>query len=203
MVNNLLVKAQFATSAAQLSQIPKDSLCEIAFAGRSNSGKSSVINSLTNQKKLARTSKTPGRTQLLNYFLLEDNQYIVDLPGYGFAKVSRKQQLKWQEVLATYFYECKALQFVVCIIDIRHPLKESDVQMLNLAIDADKTILVLLNKADKLSKNLQQKTLLQVKEALGEKDDDKMFVEIFSALKKTNIDKVSKILNGFYLQAKP
>ena len=176
-------------------------MCEIAFAGRSNSGKSSVINRLTNQKKLARTSKTPGRTQLLNYFLLENNQYIVDLPGYGFAKVNRKQQLKWQEVLAAYFYECTALKYVVCIIDIRHPLKESDVQMLNLAIDADKTILVLLNKADKLSKNLQQKTLAEVKLALGEKDDDKIFVEIFSALKKTNIKRVTDLLNSFYLEA--
>ena len=147
---------------------------------------------------MARTSKTPGRTQLLNYFILEDNKYIVDLPGYGFAKVNRKQQLKWQEVLAEYFYKCKPLQSVVLIMDIRHPLKESDVQMLNLAIDADKTILVLLNKADKLSKNLQQKTLMQVKEALGEKEDKKLFVELFSASKKTNIQKVSAILGQFF-----
>jgi GTP-binding protein len=199
MIEKLLRKATFATSAAQLNQIPKDSVCEVAFAGRSNSGKSSVINCLTGQKKLARTSKTPGRTQLLNYFILEDNKYIVDLPGYGFAKVNRKQQLKWQEVLAEYFYKCKPLQSVVLIMDIRHPLKESDVQMLNLAIDADKTILVLLNKADKLSKNLQQKTLMQVKEALGEKEDEKLFVELFSASKKTNIQKVSAILGQFFL----
>ena len=199
MIEKLLRKATFATSAAQLNQIPKDSVCEVAFAGRSNSGKSSVINCLTGQKKLARTSKTPGRTQLLNYFILEDNKYIVDLPGYGFAKVNRKQQLKWQEVLAEYFYKCKPLQSVVLIMDIRHPLKESDVQMLNLAIDADKTILVLLNKADKLSKNLQQKTLMQVKEALGEKEDEKLFVELFSASKKTNIQKVSTILGQFFL----
>jgi GTP-binding protein len=198
MIEKLLRKATFATSAAQLNQIPKDSVCEVAFAGRSNSGKSSVINCLTGQKKLARTSKTPGRTQLLNYFILEDNKYIVDLPGYGFAKVNRKQQLKWQEVLAEYFYKCKPLQSVVLIMDIRHPLKESDVQMLNLAIDADKTILVLLNKADKLSKNLQQKTLMQVKEALGEKEDEKLFVELFSASKKTNIQKVSVILGQFF-----
>jgi GTP-binding protein len=198
MIEKLLRKATFATSAAQLNQIPKDSVCEVAFAGRSNSGKSSVINCLTGQKKLARTSKTPGRTQLLNYFILEDNKYIVDLPGYGFAKVNRKQQLKWQEVLAEYFYKCKPLQSVVLIMDIRHPLKESDVQMLNLAIDADKTILVLLNKADKLSKNLQQKTLMQVKEALGEKEDEKLFVELFSASKKTNIQKVSAILGQFF-----
>jgi GTP-binding protein len=198
MIEKLLRKATFATSAAQLNQIPKDSVCEVAFAGRSNSGKSSVINCLTGQKKLARTSKTPGRTQLLNYFILEDNKYIVDLPGYGFAKVNRKQQLKWQEVLAEYFYKCKPLQSVVLIMDIRHPLKESDVQMLNLAIDADKTILVLLNKADKLSKNLQQKTLMQVKEALGEKEDKKLFVELFSASKKTNIQKVSVILGQFF-----
>jgi len=198
MIEKLLRKATFATSAAQLNQIPKDSVCEVAFAGRSNSGKSSVINCLTGQKKLARTSKTPGRTQLLNYFILEDNKYIVDLPGYGFAKVNRKQQFKWQEVLAEYFYKCKPLQSVVLIMDIRHPLKESDVQMLNLAIDADKTILVLLNKADKLSKNLQQKTLMQVKEALGEKEDKKLFVELFSASKKTNIQKVSAILGQFF-----
>ncbi len=198
MIEKLLKNAHFTQSAALLEQTPADSTCEVAFSGRSNSGKSSVINCLTQQKKLARTSKTPGRTQLLNYFAIDTGKYIVDLPGYGFAKVNIKQQQKWQKVLTDYFYQKESLKSVVLIMDIRHPLKASDIEMLNLAIDADKKILILLNKADKLSKNQQQKQLQQVKKQVHEAEDEQMFVEIFSTSKGINKQKVYAILEDFF-----
>ena len=146
-------KARFLTSAANISQLPEDSGVEIAFAGRSNAGKSTALNALTNQKSLARTSKTPGRTQLINLFEVEPQCKLVDLPGYGYAAVPEQMKLQWQKSLAEYLQKRECLQGVVILMDIRHPLKDLDQQMIEWAVASDLPVLLLLTKADKLSQS--------------------------------------------------
>ncbi|WP_407275884.1 ribosome biogenesis GTP-binding protein YihA/YsxC [Halothiobacillus sp. DCM-1] len=159
-----LPPAFFILSAPTPRELPADAGREIAFAGRSNAGKSTVINALTGQKGLARTSRTPGRTQLINLFGLgDDSQRLVDLPGYGYAKVPEAMRVRWGEALAAYFAERQSLAGVVVIMDIRHPLKETDRQMLAYALDRELPVLALLNKADKLSQNEISKTVFALK----------------------------------------
>ena len=143
----------FLLSAPTLQQCPEDIGREVAFAGRSNAGKSSAINSLTRNRSLARTSKTPGRTQLINHFEIEPGKRLVDLPGYGYAKVSKSKRQEWGLVIDEYLNMRKSLKGLVIIMDIRHPLKESDQMLLDWCKETQTPFLMLLNKADKLSKN--------------------------------------------------
>ena len=157
--------AQFLTSASKLSQCPDDRGAEVAFAGRSNAGKSSCINTLTRNNKLARTSKTPGRTQLINFFNVGDDQRLVDLPGYGYAKVSRDQKEKWQRDLSEYLQKRQSLKGLILLMDIRHPLKDLDQDLIYWAVDANIPVLALLTKADKLKSGKRKSQTLMAREA--------------------------------------
>jgi GTP-binding protein len=159
-------QAKFTTSAAKLSACPKDSQNEVAFAGRSNAGKSSAINALTGINRLARISKTPGRTQLINFFNIAPSQYLVDLPGYGFAKVPLAVKNKWQHELEKYLREREVLAGLVLLSDIRHPLKEFDRMMIDWSVQSDLPLHLLLTKADKLKRGAARNTLLDVQSQL-------------------------------------
>jgi GTP-binding protein len=154
--------AAYVISAHRLSQLPRDEGIEVAFAGRSNAGKSSAINALTEQKSLARTSKTPGRTQQIVIFDIDQKRRIADLPGYGYAKVPAKLRTHWQQVLQRYFATREALHGVVLVMDIRHPLRPFDRQMISWCEHSGIPCHVLLTKADKLKRGPAQATLLQV-----------------------------------------
>ncbi|MCI0512598.1 ribosome biogenesis GTP-binding protein YihA/YsxC [candidate division KSB1 bacterium] len=142
---------RFEKSVANVSQLPKMNLPEIAFAGRSNVGKSSLINSLLNRKHLAKTSSTPGKTRLLNFFLINESFYFVDLPGYGFARVPPVEKEKWQQLVESYFKVSQTLRGVVIITDIRHPLSKLDIEMIDWIKDLNIPPLIIGSKADKLS----------------------------------------------------
>ncbi len=174
--------AKFLTSAAKLTQCPPDAGWEVAFAGRSNAGKSSAINSLTNNKKLAKTSRTPGRTQLINFFELSDSQRLVDLPGYGFAKVPLAVKREWTKQLENYLQNRQCLRGLILLMDVRHPLQPFDRQMLDWALQASMPVHILLTKADKLSRGAAGTTLLQVRAEL-KPHADLASVQLFSALK--------------------
>ncbi|MES9938030.1 MAG: ribosome biogenesis GTP-binding protein YihA/YsxC, partial [Sedimenticola sp.] len=146
-MNPFYHQARFLTSAAKLNQSPADEGIEVAFAGRSNAGKSSAINTLCQQRNLARTSKTPGRTQLLNFFTLDEQRRLVDLPGYGYAKVAEKVKLQWQKELAAYLEQRQSLRGIILLVDVRHPLKEFDQQMLDWSAQIDLPVHILLTKA--------------------------------------------------------
>jgi len=185
-------QAKFLTSASRLSQCPMDTGAEVAFAGRSNAGKSSALNTLTQQKKLARTSKTPGRTRLLNYFTMGNlKQRIVDLPGYGYAKVDKATKSEWDKHLDEYLKDRVSLRGLVLLMDIRHPLKEFDTDMLNWAISSRLPCHILLTKADKLKRGPTQSALMQVRKAV-EEDKDLISVQVFSSLKRTGLDALSQ-----------
>ena len=143
-----LSKATFTLSAPDIRRLPADSGIEVAFAGRSNAGKSSALNTLTNQRSLARTSKTPGRTQLINIFEIAENKRLVDLPGYGFAKVPMEMKKKWQKALGEYLEKRECLKGLVILMDIRHPLKDLDMDLIQWAADGDLPVLALLTKSD-------------------------------------------------------
>ena len=151
-------QAKFVTSAFELRQLPPDEGAEVAFAGRSNAGKSSAINCLTRQKNLCKTSKTPGRTQLINFFALDPDRRLVDLPGYGFAKVSKKMRQHWDQVLTAYLLERHCLKGLVIVVDIRRGVGELDRALIDL-VAADLPLHLLLAKSDKLSRNAVAKTI--------------------------------------------
>ena len=182
----------FQTSAATLEDCPADSSAEVAFAGRSNAGKSSAVNVITSLPQLARTSKTPGRTQLINFFFIEEGKYLVDLPGYGYAKVPLKRKEKWQFELEKYLRRRKALVGLILLSDIRHPLKKFDRMMIEWAAQADLPLHLLLTKADKLKRGATQKTLLEVEKELTAFDN--VSVQLFSALRNIGVDQVRKVL---------
>ena len=179
-------QAEFVTSAATLSACPADSVAEVAFAGRSNAGKSSAINAITGQSRLARISKTPGRTQLINFFSLGAGKHLVDLPGYGFAKVPLKVKEKWQRELEKYLRQRQALAGLILLSDVRHPLKEFDRMMIDWAVQSDLPLHILLTKADKLKKGAAKNTLLSVQREL--RDLDNVSVQLFSSLKLVGIE---------------
>ncbi|MDX1319613.1 MAG: ribosome biogenesis GTP-binding protein YihA/YsxC [Oceanospirillum sp.] len=183
-------------SAPTLAQCPPDFGAEVAFAGRSNAGKSSSINTLTQNSRLARTSKTPGRTQLINFFGLHNgtDQKLVDLPGYGYAKVPEKVKLEWQRHLSEYLLNRQVLRGIVLVMDIRHPLTEFDQMMLEWADQVNKPVHILLTKADKLKKGAAKKALLEVKQALHEWED-LVSVQQFSALKKDGVPQLRQKLD--------
>ena len=178
-------KAEFVTSAATLSACPDGSLAEVAFAGRSNAGKSSAINTITGQSRLARISKTPGRTQLINFFSLGDQKHLVDLPGYGFAKVPLSVKEKWQRELEKYLRKRDALAGLVLLSDIRHPLKEFDRMMIDWSVQSELPLHILLTKADKLKRGAAKNTLLSVQQELQSLDN--VSVQLFSSLKLSGV----------------
>ncbi|MEW8412820.1 MAG: ribosome biogenesis GTP-binding protein YihA/YsxC [Candidatus Thiodiazotropha sp.] len=201
-MNPFYHRARFLKSAARLSQSPSDSGFEVAFAGRSNAGKSSALNVLCGQKSLARTSKTPGRTQLLNFFSLDDERRLVDLPGYGYARVAESIKREWQKTLAHYIEYRQCLRGMVLLMDIRHPMTEFDRQMLDWNTHHGLPTHILLTKADKLKSGAAKNTLLQVKKALREHRD--ITLQRFSALKKEGIDECHQVLDlWFELEPEP
>lgn len=188
-------QTSFVTSAATLKDCPEQSLAEVAFAGRSNAGKSSAINTLCNQSRLARISKTPGRTQLINFFVVEYGKYLVDLPGYGFAKVPLEVKNKWQFELEQYLRKREALCGVVLLSDIRHPLKEFDRMMINWAVQSQLPLHLLLTKADKLKRGAAQNTLLQIKKEL--ENHNEVSMQLFSSLKNTGVVEARNVVSSW------
>lgn len=180
--------AQFLKSAWQAQQFPPDMGAEVAFAGRSNAGKSSALNAITGRKDLARTSKTPGRTQLINFFALEGEQRLADLPGYGYAKVPERMKRHWRELISRYVERRASLVGLVVVMDARRPLTDFDVQMLEWSHAHGLTAHVLLTKADKLSRNEAAATHRRVISELPEGDS----VQLFSAVTKLGIDEARK-----------
>ena len=187
-------KAKFFTSAPDIRHLKDDSGIEVAFAGRSNAGKSSALNTLTRQKNLARTSKTPGRTQLINVFELDDNLRLVDLPGYGFAKVPMATKLKWQKSLGEYLQKRKSLKGLVVLMDIRHPFKDLDQDLIHWAVDAGIPVLALLTKADKLKSGKRKAQLLMAQEAALAFMGD-VSVNTFSSLNRHGLPELEQMLD--------
>ena len=192
----LFTKATFMMSAPSIRECPPESGSEVAFAGRSNAGKSSAINALTNNHKLARTSKTPGRTQLINFFGLSDTQRLVDLPGYGYAKVSRSMKEQWQRDLSEYLYKRQSLKGLILLMDIRHPLQEFDTTVLEWAVNRRMAVHILLTKADKLNRGPAKTVLLKVGKMLKEMGlDQEVSLQLFSSLNNTGLDELKLKLN--------
>lgn len=195
MQDNTYRKAQFAKSAHRLDQLLPDEGLEVAFAGRSNAGKSSVINVLTGQNRLAKISKTPGRTQLINFFPFHEKKRIVDLPGYGYAKVPDKLKMHWSHTLEGYFQQRESLAGVVLIVDIRRGLKEFDLLMLQFCSAADIPVHVLLNKSDKLAFNARSKSLKSAQQQLSDRGQS---AQLFSCLKKQGLEDLIATLDGWF-----
>lgn len=191
--------AQFLTSAPSLRECPPETGIEVAFAGRSNAGKSSAINKLTRNGKLARTSKTPGRTQLINFFSLgNEQQRLVDLPGYGYAKVPLATKQKWQAHLSEYLQQRECLGGLVLLMDIRHPLQSFDTMMLNWSVEANMPVHILLTKSDKLNRGAASKTLLEVQKHLREaKVDDLVTAQTFSSLSGEGLQTLERTLSSW------
>jgi GTP-binding protein len=195
MAANPFRSAHFVLSAAEPRQLPPDTGAELAFAGRSNAGKSSALNAICDQSGLARTSKTPGRTQLLNVFAIDDERRLVDLPGYGYAKVPEAMREKWRHIIDKYLNERDSLRGVVLIVDARHPLKEFDRQMLGFCRDIELACHVLLSKADKLGRGEAARTLAAVRKEFAAQGWPAS-VQLFSAFAKTGLDEARAMLAG-------
>ena len=193
----LIERAQYHLSAHNMGQLPPDEGSEVAFAGRSNAGKSSALNALTRQNSLARVSKTPGRTQQLVFFEIEQDKYLVDLPGYGYAKVPHELKDHWQAFLDRYFRTRNALKGLVVVMDIRHPLKDYDRQMLAYAVQRGLPAHALLTKADKLSRSQQMQTLQKVRKELHSSFGDTVSVQVFSGSARTGVDEARGIIGGW------
>ena len=186
--------ASYTKSAHDLGQLLADTGREVAFSGRSNAGKSSIINALTGQNRLAKISKTPGRTQLINFFSINEDCRLVDLPGYGYAKVPEKVQAHWAETLGRYFHERQCLVGVVMICDIRRMLTEHDERMLEWCEYAELPVHVLLNKSDKLAFEARKKAFAAVQKELQPRGHS---VQLFSVLKKEGIDELVERLDAW------
>ena len=195
---NLFQNAKFFTTVNHLKDLP-DTPAEIAFVGRSNAGKSSAINTLTNHVRLAYVSKTPGRTQHINLFELENGNFMVDLPGYGYAQVPEAIRAHWVKLLGDYLQQRRQLIGLILIMDSRHPLKALDIQMLDFFHITGRPVHILLSKADKLSKNDQIKTLAAVKKSLKPYTErQKISVQLFSSLKKQGMDEVNQVVGSWF-----
>ena len=188
---------EFVVSVNDLSALPPDNDIEVAFVGRSNSGKSSAINTLTRRNRLAFVSKTPGRTQLINYFSLGGNRYLVDLPGYGFAGVPHAIRKHWEELLSAYISRRRSLAGLVLIMDARHPLKQLDLGMLEWFAPTRKPVHALLTKADKLSRAAAQDTLNKVRQDLKTLGLNAT-VQLFSSLKKTGVEEAEEKIASLF-----
>lgn len=187
-------QAEYILAAHHLEQLPPDEGIEVAIAGRSNAGKSSAINILCDQKSLARTSKTPGRTQQIVIFRLDDQRRIADLPGYGFAKVPLELKAHWQDVLQRYFETRRCLRGVILVMDIRHPMKPYDQMMLNWCIAAGLPCHVLMTKADKLKRGPAQAALLKLRKSLPENSS----AQVFSSKSKEGLEEWIELMKGWY-----
>lgn len=196
-MNTVYHQAKFVSSAPRLKDAPPDQGMEIAFAGRSNAGKSSAINALVQQNALARVSKTPGRTQLLNFFEIDAQRKLVDLPGFGYAKVPEAMKKDWQQMMENYLNNRKALCGIVLVMDIRHPLTEFDWQMVEWCEHAKLPLHILLTKADKLKFGAAKNTLLQVQKDLS-RVEIVVTLQLFSALNKIGIDDVHQVLDEWF-----
>lgn len=185
--------AKFVLSANAAEQFPPDTGREVAVAGRSNAGKSSAINVIVNRRQFARTSKSPGRTRLVNFFSLRDDERLVDLPGYGYAKVSAAVQRHWGSLLQSYFENRKSLCGLLLVVDVRRELSDFDRQMLSFAGSVMLPAHVLLTKADKLKRGQASSTLLQIRKEL----DGRANVQLFSALKRIGVEDAQKMLEQF------
>ena len=196
---NPFARASYLLAAHNFRQLPPDGGFEVAFAGRSNAGKSSALNALCQQNALARVSKTPGRTQQLVYFGLppHENKYLVDLPGYGYAKVPQELQAHWQAFLDGYFGSRDALRGLVVVMDVRHPLKEYDRQMLGYAMRRGLPAHVILTKADKLGRGAAGNTLQAVRMELQRSFADSVSVQLFSGESKQGVDELRAVVAGW------
>jgi GTP-binding protein len=193
-MNPIYRQVSFKISAATLEQAPTDEGLEVAFAGRSNSGKSSVINTLCGQNNLTRVSKTPGRTQLLNFFEVDETRRLVDLPGYGYARVSESIKQQWQGFMADYLVNRRCLCGVVLVMDIRHPLTDYDRNMLEWCAQRELPAHILLTKADKLKRGPGLDQARKVRGALQEWPVT-VGVQTFSSLKRQGIDEAHRVLD--------
>jgi GTP-binding protein len=196
MQTNPFRAARYLTSAHRLDQLPADAGAEIAFAGRSNAGKSSALNTICDQQGLARTSKTPGRTQQIVVFPIDDSHRLIDLPGYGYAKVPDQLRAHWRDVLDKYLRTRESLRGIVLVMDARHPLREFDRMMLEFSAATGRTALCLLTKSDKLSRGEGARTLLAVKKELGAIAPDAS-AQLFSSLDRTGVDAARATLAGW------
>lgn len=197
-MNPLYHQAKFINSSPDLKSTPPDTGLEIAFAGRSNAGKSSAINTLTRQTGLARTSKTPGRTQALNFFEINEQQRFVDLPGYGYAKVPLPVKKKWHQLMETYLTKRKSLCGMVLVMDVRHPLTEFDWQMIEWCQHSQLPLHIILTKADKLNFGAAKNVMLQIQKELSELPTP-LTLQLFSSLKKSGVDEIHAALNRLFL----
>jgi len=188
--------AEFYTTVNHIKDLPMHGGREVAFVGRSNAGKSSAINTLANHVRLAYTSKTPGRTQHLNYFSLGDDSYIVDLPGYGYAKVPPEAKRHWEALLSTYLQKREELCGLIVIMDIRRPLLELDETMLDWFAPTGKPVHILLTKCDKLSRQQAAVTFFKVKAHLAE-HFPQCTVQLFSSLKKIGMEEAEAVISGW------
>lgn len=177
----------FLKSASSLASLPPDVGSEVAFVGRSNSGKSSAINIITGVNRLARTSKTPGRTQLINFFTWENDRRLVDLPGYGYAKVPDKVRLQWQKFIEDYLANRDSLNGIILLMDIRHPLRDFDLQMIEWAVADELPVHILLTKADKFKRGAAQNVFLSVRKALSSYEDY-VSIQLFSAFTRVGVE---------------
>jgi GTP-binding protein len=192
-MSNYLATAAYKLAAHLPRQLPPDGGREVAFAGRSNAGKSSALNAMCNQHRLAKTSKTPGRTQQLVYFEVQPERYLVDLPGYGYAKVPADLRAHWQEFINKYFQTREALRGLVVVMDVRHPLREFDLAMIDYAKARALPAHCLLTKADKLSRGAAAATLQAVRKELGPTAS----VQLFSSENKLGIDEARAVVTGW------
>ena len=193
----LFDRAVYTASAHDLEQLLPDVGREVAFVGRSNSGKSSAINTLANHKRLAYVSKTPGRTQLINFFSLGDDRTLVDLPGYGYAEVPARVKAHWQNVMAAYVSTRVSLKGLVLIMDARHPLKPLDVKLLDWYLPTGKPVHCLLTKSDKLSNSEQSLTLRKVIKQM-QAAHHHVTAQLFSSLKKEGIEEAEKAIERLF-----
>lgn len=196
-MNTIYRQCEYITSAHKLSQLPPDEGIEVAVAGRSNAGKSSALNAISDHTGLAKVSKTPGRTQMINFFQVTDDRHLVDLPGYGYAKVPIAVKKHWVKTLESYLAERECLRGLILVMDIRHPLRDQDWQMVEWCHEAQLDLHILLTKADKLKKNAAMKQLFAVQAELEAKNVDAS-LQLFSALKKTGVDDVHSILDEWF-----
>ena len=195
---NLFQNAKFFTTVNHLKDLPNTS-AEIAFVGRSNAGKSSAINTLTNHVRLAYVSKTPGRTQHINFFELPNGYFMVDLPGYGYAKVPEAIRTHWVQLLGNYLQKRRQLIGLVLIMDIRHPLRALDIKMLDFFHTTNQPVHILFSKADKLSKSDQINTLSAVKKSLKPfMERQQVSIQLFSSLKKQGIEEVNTVVHEWF-----
>lgn len=191
----LFQQAVFLTTVANLRDLPKDAVREVAFAGRSNAGKSSAINTLAGRVRLAFVSKTPGRTQHLNYFTLAEGKYFVDLPGYGYAKAPEAIRSQWEGLIGPYLNKREQLAGLVVIMDIRRPMTDLDLRLIDWFRPTGRPIHIMLSKADKLSRQEQSKALRSVKAEVATWGDADLYsVQLFSSLKKTGVEEAEAVL---------